>query len=102
MVRERWVRTLARLPQRCIEHQRRVFGREPSKKIKAQSSAPHCRIRSTPFAKEGDGIAGDRRERLPNGHVLPAGGATGESRHDVGTCRRLVDDVDVFRLGASL
>lgn len=46
LLRERWARTLARLPQRCIEHQRRLFERDSSKKMRWQSSAAHSRTRS--------------------------------------------------------
>lgn len=41
----RWLRILAMLPQRSIEHHRRVPGREASTKRRAQSSAAQTRTR---------------------------------------------------------
>ena len=41
----RWVRILAKLPQRSIEHHRLVPGREASTNSSAQSSAAHTRMR---------------------------------------------------------
>ncbi len=42
----RWARTLARVPQRCIEHHRRLPGREVSSSSNPQSGAAHTRTRS--------------------------------------------------------